>query len=73
MRIFEWLEDNVAALAVATAIAGFASLGAWFATIFIGAKFFRDEWTYGIPMAFGIPAALVAGVVAFVVIFKKLS
>jgi hypothetical protein len=73
MKIFEWFEDNVAALAVATAIAGFASLGAWIATIFIGAKFFRDEWTYGIPMAFGIPAALLAGVVAFVVIFRKLS
>ncbi len=73
MRISEWFEDNVAALAVATAIAGFASLGAWIATIFIGAKFFRDEWTYGIPMAFSIPAALLAGVVAFVVIFRKLS
>ncbi len=73
MKIFEWFEDNVAALGVATVIGGFASLGAWFATIFVGAKFFRDEWTYGIPMAFGIPAALLAGVVAFVVIFRKLS
>lgn len=73
MRISEWFGENVAALAVAMAVAALASLGAWVATIFIGAKFFRDEWSYGIPMVFGIPAALLAGVVVFVAIFRKLS
>jgi hypothetical protein len=72
MRIFESIQENLGALIVATIAAFFAALGGWFLTIFVGAKFFRDEWSYGIPLAFGIPAALVASVAAFLVVFRKL-
>jgi hypothetical protein len=73
MRALERFEENLGALVVSVIVAGFASIGAWFLIIFVGAKFFRDEWSYGIPLAFGIPAALVAGVAAFVIVFKKLA
>jgi len=66
----EWrgaLKKNLTgpALIVATIAAFFAAFGAWLLTIFVGAKFFRGEWSCGIPLAFAIPAALVAGVAAF--------
>jgi hypothetical protein len=50
----------------------FAAVGAAVLTIFVGVWFFRDEWSYGVPLAFGLPAALVAGVAAFIVVFRKL-
>jgi hypothetical protein len=73
MRVLERFEENLGASVVSVIVAGFASIGAWFLTIFVGAKFFRDELSYGIPLAFGIPAALIAGVAAFVIVFKKLA
>jgi hypothetical protein len=73
MRILERFEENLGALVVSVIVAGFASIGAWFLTIFIGAKFFRDELSYGIPLALGIPAALVAGVTAFIIVFMKFA
>jgi hypothetical protein len=73
MKVLGWVEENIAALVLAAIAAVFAALGAWVSTIFVGAKFFRDEWSYGIPMAFGLPAAMVAAVAVFLVVFKKLS
>ena len=73
MRVLERFEENLGALVVSVIVAGFASIVGWFLTIFVGAKFFRDEWSYGIPLAFGIPAGLVAGVTAFIIVFKKLA
>lgn len=73
MRVLERFDENLGALVVSVIVAGLASIGAWFLTIFVGAKSFRDEWSYGIPLAFGIPAALVAGVTAFLIVFKKLA
>ena len=72
MKVVEWIEENLIAVILATIAAVFAAVGAFVSTIFVGAKFFRDEWSYGIPMAFGIPAALVAGVAGFLVVFRKL-
>ncbi len=72
MGIFERIEENLGALVVATLAAVFAAIGAWLLTIFVGARFFRGEWSYGIPLAFGIPAALIAGVAVFLIVFGKL-
>jgi len=72
MGIFESIKENLGALVIATLAAVFAAIGAWLLTIFVGAKFFRDEWSYGIPLAFGIPAALVAGVAVFLMVYRKL-
>jgi hypothetical protein len=72
VNFLELLEENIGALLVSLIAAGFAALGAWVLTIFIGVKFFRDEWSYGIPLLFGVPAGLVAGVATFLVVFRKL-
>jgi hypothetical protein len=72
MKFVEWIEDEVAALAVSAIAAFVAAIGAWFLTIFIGAKFVRDEWGYGVALLFGLPAALFAGVAAFIVVFGKI-
>ena len=72
MTILENIRENLGALIVATIAAVFGAFIAWLSTIFIGVKFFRDEWSYGIPLAFGIPAALVGGVAAFLISFRKL-
>jgi hypothetical protein len=72
MGISEWIGENLAALIVAGIASVLASGSGWLLTILVGAKFFRDEWTYGIPLLFGIPVALVAGVAAFLVVFRKL-
>jgi hypothetical protein len=71
MKIVEWIEDEAAALVISAIAAFAAAIGAWFLTIFIGAKFVRDEWSYGVPLLFGLPAALFAGVAAFIVVFGK--
>jgi hypothetical protein len=72
MKILDWIEEDGAAFAV-SAVAGFlAAIGAWVAAIFVGAKFFRDEWSYGVPLAFGFPAALVGGAAVFVIVFRRL-
>jgi len=72
MGISEWIGENLGALIVAAVASVFASLGGLLLTILVGVKFFRDEWSYGIPLLFGIPVALVAGVAAFLVVFRKL-
>ena len=73
MKFLDLFEDNIGALLVSLVAAGFAALGAWALTIFIGAKFFRDEWSYGIPLLFGVPAGVVAGVAIFLVAFRTLG
>ena len=55
MRVFEWIDDNLGALIVSAIASVFASFGAWLMTIFVAAKFVRGEWSYGVPLAFGIP------------------
>jgi hypothetical protein len=51
MRVLERFEENIAEVVVSVIAAGFISIVAWFLTIFVGAKFFRDELGYGIPLA----------------------
>lgn len=72
MKLSNWIDENLGALIVAAIASVFASLGALLFTIWFGARFARDEWSYGVPLAFGIPAALVAGVAAFLIVFQKL-
>ena len=48
-----------------------SAIGAFALTIFIGARFFRDEWSYGVPLAFGLPAAVAGGVSVFIIVFRK--
>jgi hypothetical protein len=72
MEIFRRVEENLGATIVASLSALLAAPLAWLFTIFLGVKGFRDEWTYGFPLAFGIPAAIVVSVGVFVLVFRKL-
>ena len=72
MRIFEWIEDNLAAFVVATIAALLSSLCGYVLMTVIPAKLLHDEWSYGIPLLFGIPVAIVVGVVVFLLVFRKL-
>jgi hypothetical protein len=70
------LYDDFAGFAVAILISIFGAIAtagaAFLLTIFIGARFFNDELSYGIPFMFGLPAAIIVGVTAFALIFRKI-
>jgi hypothetical protein len=66
----ERIRENLGALIVSTIAAVWTAPGAWLLTGLIGAKLFRDEETYGIPMAFGVLVALVASR-GFCPVFRK--
>jgi hypothetical protein len=72
MGISEWIGENLGALIVAAIASVLASFGGWMLTILVGVKFFRDEWSYGIPLLFAVLNALIAGVAAFLLVFRKL-
>jgi hypothetical protein len=72
MKIIELIEDNAVQFTVAVIAGFFAAIAAWVSTIFAGALFFRDEMSYGFPLAFGVPAAFVGGVSVFALVFRKL-
>jgi hypothetical protein len=72
MKLLDWIEDEAPVLALSAVVGFFAAAGAAVLTVFVGARFFRDERTYGIPLALGLPAALVTGIAAFIAVFRKL-
>jgi hypothetical protein len=59
-RIFVNLAESVIAWAVSAAAAVAAAVGAFVRVAFGGVKFFRDESSYGIGLAFVFPAILLA-------------
>ncbi len=71
MRIFERIEENLGALVIASMAAGFATMAGFLLTFAVG-LIFRDELSYGMPLLFGIPAALVAGGTVFRIVFRKM-
>ncbi len=70
------LHGDFAGLAVAILISTFGAVvtagGTFLLTIFIGARFFHDELSYGMPLMFGPLVAIAGGVAAFVLIFRKI-
>jgi hypothetical protein len=72
MMAFEKLKDSLSALVVSILVGFVAAIAGAVSTIFIGAKLFSDEWSYGFPLAFGLPAGTVIGVLVFVLIYRKL-
>jgi hypothetical protein len=72
VNLFEGIEDLVIPVVLSAIAAILAAIAGFVLTIFIGARFFPGEMSYGIPLSLGVPSALVSGVVAFVAIFQKL-
>jgi hypothetical protein len=70
-RIFDNLAEAVIAWAVSAAAAVVVAVGAFVRVAFAGAKFFRDEWSYGIGLAFAFPAMLPAGATTFLLLAEE--
>ena len=45
---------------------------AYVSLIFIGAKLFNGEWSYGVPLSLGPPIAIITGAVVFAIVFRKM-
>ena len=71
-QMFDDLGESVVALIVSAAVAVVAAASSFFAVAFEGAKLFRDEWSYGIGLAFGPAAMLLAGVATFLLLYRKI-
>jgi hypothetical protein len=71
MKILEWIEEEVGALVVAAIAAVFGAIGALLLTIFVGARFVRGELGAWFGIMPGFPVALIVGVMAFVLVFRK--
>jgi hypothetical protein len=72
MKPFDDMSAKALALLIATVSAAVAAGCAFVSTIFIGAKLFNDEWSYGVPLSLGPPIAIIAGTVAFFLVFRKM-
>jgi hypothetical protein len=70
------LYDDFAGLAVALIISTIGAIvaagSAFLLTIFVGARLFKGELSYGIPLFFGPLVTAIAGLAVFVVIFRKI-
>jgi hypothetical protein len=72
MKIFDELGESVIALLAAAAAALVSAVCTWFLVIFIGAKLFSGEMSYGVGLLFAAPAALIVGGIVFVVLFREI-
>lgn len=72
MGLFEKIAELAPPLIVSAIVASMVMVGVFVLTIFIGAKLFSDELSYGVPLALGYPLAFVAGALAFVWLFRKM-
>jgi hypothetical protein len=72
MKLFEESQDLVIPVVLSGIAAILAAIAGFVMTIFIGAKLFSGEMSYGISLLFCLPVALVSGVAVFITIFRKL-
>jgi hypothetical protein len=72
MRPLDDLSAIALALLIATVCAIVAAGCTFVSAIFVGAKFFHDEMSYGVPLALGPPLAIVTGAVVFFFVFRKM-
>jgi hypothetical protein len=70
VEIRERLREDLGALIVSTIAAVWTAPSAWLFDWFSRREVFPNEKTYGIPMAFGVPVAMVAGR-GFCPVFRK--
>jgi hypothetical protein len=72
MKVFDELGESVIALLAAAAVALVSAICTWLLVIFIGAKLFSGEMSYGVSLLFALPAALIVGGAVFIVLFRKI-
>jgi hypothetical protein len=62
MMPFEKFKDSLPAFVISILVGFVAAIADAVSTIFIGAKLFSDEWSYGFPLALGLPVGAGIGV-----------
>ena len=72
MKPFDDLSASALALFISLVSAVVAGGCAFISTIFIGAKFFKGEASYGIPLSLGPPIAIITGAVVFFIVYRKM-
>ena len=72
MKFFDDFSAKTLALLIATVSAAVAAGCAFVSIIFICAKLISGEWSYGVPLALGPPIGIIAGAVAFFLVFRKM-
>ena len=72
MRPFDDFSARTLALLIATVCAIVVAGCAFVSVIFVGAKFFHDEMSYGVPLALGPAISIVTGAVIFFFVFRKM-
>jgi hypothetical protein len=72
MKIFDNLGESVIALIFSAAAAVVGAVGAFVLTIFVGARFFKGEMSYGFGLLFGPLSALVVGGAVSTLLFRKI-
>jgi hypothetical protein len=72
MKPLEDFSGRTLALLI-SAVSGIVAAGCVFVSvIFIGAKLFSDEMSYGVPLSVGPPIAIITGAVVSFVVFRKM-
>jgi hypothetical protein len=71
MKVLQWIEEEAGALVTATIAAVLGAIGSFLLTIFVGAKFVRDEFGARFGIMPGLPVALITAVMVFVVVFVR--
>jgi hypothetical protein len=69
MKIVQWIEEEAAALVVATITAVLGAMASLLLTIIVGARFVRGEIGAWFGIMPGLPVSLIVGVVVFVLVF----
>jgi hypothetical protein len=70
-----WLDrtrELAVPLVVSALAACFIMIGVFLLIIAIGSAILSDEWSYGVPLVFGPPIALIVGALTFLGIFRKM-
>jgi type IV secretory pathway VirB2 component (pilin) len=72
MKPFGDISATTLALLISSISGAVATGCAFVSTIFIGAKLFNDEMSYGVPLSVGLPIAIITGAVVFFAVFRKM-
>ena len=72
MKPFDDFSGRALAALISTVSAVVAAGSAFVSTIFIGAKLFNGEASYGVPLSLGAPIAIITGAAVFFVVFRKM-
>jgi hypothetical protein len=72
MDLFDNFGETILAVVMAAAAAVLSALATEVAVIWIGARLFKGESSYGFGLSVGPPLAIAAGIAIFIWVFRKM-